>query len=56
MLFRRRVKDGEDARQGDGREVNLRVLITSMVIVVALLIALYFAFGFGTNPSPTTAP
>lgn len=56
MLFRRRIVDGEDARQGDSREVNLRVLVTSMIVVVALLAALFFAFGFGNEMFSTPGP
>lgn len=60
MLFRRRTMDGEDARQGDGRELNLRVLVTSMIVAIGLLAALYFAFGFGqglfSGAGTTAAP
>jgi hypothetical protein len=60
MLFRRRSVDGEDARQGDGRELNLRVLFTSMIGAIVILAVLYFAFGFGQElispPGPATPP
>lgn len=56
MLFRRRSVDGEDARQGDGRELNLRVLITSMLVAGALLAALFFAFGFHHSNYSTPGP
>ena len=56
MLYRRRSVDGEDARQGDGREVNLRVLITSTVAAAAILAVLFFAFGFGQEMFSTPGP
>jgi hypothetical protein len=56
MLFRRRIADGEDVRQGDGRELNLRVLVTSMIVVIALLATLFFVFGFGQEMFSTPGP
>jgi hypothetical protein len=56
MIFRRRVVDGEDTRQGDGRELNLRVLVISMVFAIAVLAGLFFAFGFGESMFSTSGP
>jgi hypothetical protein len=56
MLFRRRSVDGEDARQGDGREVNLRVLIFSTIAAAAILAVLFFGFGFGNEMFSTPGP
>ena len=56
MLFRRRNVDGEDARQADGNETNLRVLIASTIIVVLALAALFFGFGFGNKNFSTPGP
>jgi hypothetical protein len=56
MLFRRRMVDGEDARQGDGRELNLRVLLISTVVAAALLAIVFFAFGFGNEMFSTPGP
>jgi hypothetical protein len=56
MLFRRRIVDGEDARGGDSRELNLRVLIFSMIAAITILAVLYFAFGFGNEMFSTSGP
>lgn len=53
MLFRRRNVDGEDARQGDGRELNLRVLTISTLAAAAILGMLFFGFGFGQGQNST---
>lgn len=56
MLFRRRIVDGEDARQGDGRELNLRVLLVSTIAAAAVLAVLFFVFGFGQEMFSTPGP
>ncbi len=56
MLFRRRSVDGEDARQGDGRELNLRVLVISTLAAAAILAVLFFGFGFGNSMFSTPGP
>lgn len=56
MLFRRRTVDGEDARQGDSRELNLRVLLISTLAAAAILAVLFFAFGFGQEMFSTPGP
>lgn len=56
MIFRRRIVDGTDARQGDGRELNLRVLVFSTLIAAAILAALFFGFGFGQKMFSTSGP
>jgi hypothetical protein len=56
MLFRRRNVDGEDARQGDGRELNLRVLVISTIAAAAILAVLFFGFGFGQSMFSTPGP
>lgn len=56
MIFRRRSVDGEDARQGDSRELNLRVLLISTVVAAAVLALIFFAFGFGQEMFSTPGP
>ncbi len=56
MLFRRRIVDGEEVRQGDSRELNLRVLFFSTIAAIAILALLYFAFGFGHEMFSTSGP
>jgi len=56
MIFRRRSVDGEDARQGDSRELNLRVLLISTVVAATVLALIFFAFGFGQEMFSTPGP
>lgn len=56
MIFRRRSVDGEDARQGDGRELNLRVLLFSTIAAAVILAVLFFGFGFGQEMFSTPGP
>lgn len=56
MLFRRRIVDGQEARQGDSRELNLRVLLISTLAAAAILAVLFFVFGFGQEMFSTPGP
>lgn len=56
MIFRRRSVDGEDARQGDSRELNLRVLFISTIVAAVVLAVIFFAFGFGQEMFSTPGP
>lgn len=56
MHERQEVLTPTEARQGSPRRLNLRVLVTSLLIAVVAAVALYTVFYAGTTRMSTPDP